>query len=151
MLRRYQHFWTTVYSWQTIKMPATICTLTENHAMSTLMPIITVYSCLCCAHGCVYACNVHLYTLTVTVQLSHWPIRASHPSSRHTHTVDTDQVKCWAWVPRLKRGTKVGMWHEKRYKHGIKHGVNISLILFYGGGAKKSLGYLIGLIAQKTT
>ena len=38
--------------------------------------------CLCC----VYTCTVQLYTLTVTVQLSRWPIRASHPSrGHHTH------------------------------------------------------------------
>ena len=58
-----------------------------NHAMLTLMAIILVYSWLCCAHGCFYTCTVHLYTLTVTVQLSCWPIRASNPSrGHHTHT-----------------------------------------------------------------
>ena len=45
-----------------------------------------------------------LYTLTVTAQLSFWPIRASHPSKgHHTDTTRTPhRVKCWARVPRLK-------------------------------------------------
>ena len=37
---------------------------------------------------CVYTCTVQLYTLTVTVQLSCWPIRESHPSRGH-HTSHT--------------------------------------------------------------
>ena len=43
---------------------------------------------------CVDTYTVQLYTLTVTVQLSHWPIRASHPSrGHHTHTHDTHTHK----------------------------------------------------------
>ena len=66
------------------------------------MPKFLLYSCLCCAHGCVYTCTVHTdFHCTVIFPL--WPIGASHPSrGHHTHTHHTHRVKCWARVPRLK-------------------------------------------------
>ena len=48
--------------------------------------LITMLRLLCC----VYTCTVQLYIRTVTVQLSCWPIRASHPSrGHHPHTTHT--------------------------------------------------------------
>ena len=47
---------------------------------------------------CVYTCTVQLYTLTVTVQVSRLPIRASYPSrghhtrTTHTHTTQSQML-----------------------------------------------------------
>jgi len=57
-----------------------------------------------------------LCVLTVTVQLSCWLVRALHPSRGHHtwhtrtwHTQDTDKVKWWARVPRLKKTYHVNL------------------------------------------
>ena len=80
--------------------------------MPTFMPKFLLYSCLCCAHGCVYTCTVHT-DCDCTVVFPLWPIGASHTSrGHHTH-----RVKYWARVPRLKKSKMdKKIYHLKKSK-----------------------------------
>ena len=51
-------------------------------------------------------CTHALYTLTVTVQLSFWPIRASHPSrGHHTDTTQSQILSSGSLTKKLAKGS----------------------------------------------